>query len=98
MFPAAPPTAWEATIVSGEDTPIPSPVPNWKSENIMFDTVLDPAANAPRAPIQGASRGQFAAVAPAAASARAIGIDSSPLPLNSGPELMKIRTRGSAKR
>src|SRR5690625_7011024 len=97
MLPAAPPTAWAATIVSGDATPMVSPVLNWNRENIMFDTVLEPAAKAPRAPIHGARSGQLPPVALAAASARAIGMESRPLLLNSMPELMKIRTSGNAK-
>jgi hypothetical protein len=57
MLPAAPPTAWVATTVSGR-TPICSAVENWNSANIRLLTVLLPATNAPSAPIHGAKAGQ----------------------------------------
>src|SRR5699024_12106362 len=56
------------------------PVENWNCENMMFETVFDPATNAPRAPTNGASSGQASPTVETAASARVTGIDSSPAP------------------
>ncbi len=95
MLPAAPPTACVATTVSGE-TPICSAVENWNNENIRLLTVLLPATNAPRAPIQGVNAGQAPPAMVAAPSARVSGMEARSEPLKSGPELMKTRTSGSA--
>src|SRR5699024_2990759 len=81
ILPAAPPTAWAATTVSGLVAPMAVPVENWNCENMMFETVFDPATNAPRAPTNGARSGQASPTVEAAASARVTGIDSSPAPL-----------------
>lgn len=62
---------------------------------MLFETVLDPATNAPRAPMNGAISGQFSPIADAAAVARVTGMESKPESLNAGPELMNTRTMGS---
>ena len=71
---------------------MPCAAENWNSANIMFDTVFDPAMNAPNAPTIGANRGQLAPVAAAIPSARVIGMDATP----SEPELMNTCTIGTA--
>src|SRR5690606_6964403 len=58
MLPAAAPTAWAAMIMALE-TPRLVATPNWNWLSIMLLTVLEPAMNAPSAPMVGASSGQM---------------------------------------
>src|SRR5690625_6151066 len=55
VLPPAPPTAPAAVVISGE-TPIVFAVDHWNCENVRFETVFEPATNAPRAPINGAKK------------------------------------------
>src|SRR5690625_6850642 len=57
VFPPAPPAAWAAVVISGE-TLMVFAVDHWNCENVRFETVFEPATNAPRAPMNGAKNGQ----------------------------------------
>src|SRR5699024_954037 len=79
MLPEAPPTAWAATIVSGDSTPGRfTPVAYWNWENMRLETVFDPATNAPSAPTNGATSGHALPTEFAAASASTSGMESIP--------------------
>ena len=74
-FPAAPPTACNATIHVAS-MPIFTATSNWNSENIILLIVLLPATNAPKPPSAGASSGYAPPASAATPLARAIGIFS----------------------
>src|SRR5690625_7428448 len=96
MLPEAPPTAWAATIVSGDSTPGRfTPVAYWNWENMRLETVFDPATNAPSAPTNGATSGHALPTEFAAASASTSGMESIPDELWAAPELMNTRTIGT---
>ena len=73
-----------------------SAVANWNRANVRLDTVFDPATKAPRAPIHGARTGQAGPATAAAPSASVSGIEANPVVFSSAPELIRMRTSGSA--
>src|SRR5699024_11134904 len=77
VLPPAPPTAPAAVVISGE-TPIVFAVDHWNCENVRFETVFEPATNAPRAPINGAKKDHAGPATEATPSARTTGMDSKP--------------------
>src|SRR5680860_473916 len=87
-LPPAPPTACATTIDSG-GTPIWTPVENWNCEKVRFDTVFEPATNAPSAPTHGAMSGHDPPEIAAAPSARVTGMLESPEAFSSGPDWMR---------
>src|SRR5690625_401900 len=77
VFPPAPPAAWAAVVISGE-TLMVFAVDHWNCENVRFETVFEPATNAPRAPINGAKKDHAGPATEATPSARTTGMDSKP--------------------
>ena len=94
IFPAAPPSAWSATI-RARGSPASIATPYWNTPNIMLETVLLPATKAPTVPTMGDRSGQSWPVTAAMAPARTRGMLGMPASL--WPERMNIRTRGTQK-
>src|SRR5699024_5519592 len=77
VFQSSPLTATSVVEITVE-TPIVFAVDHWNCENVRFETVFEPATNAPSAPINGAKKDHAGPATEATPSARTSGMDSKP--------------------